>query len=445
MQRNLRGAKSPALFLNALLDQGVPETELVAAMASLLGMPGAALSRTTVDLDVLDSVPRVVAETDLVLPLSTEGGRLHVAVSAAADDYQVIDELRFITGLEVSSYVALPGPLQNSIAAAYDARERGERFWRGDALQGEVQAGVAVIAPDSGHLTLSGPTTDEVLDATAEMALPELDVEVGSEDDAGEEVIGSVGVRAGPATILAVDDDPDVLKIVDKALKGSGHKIEFARDGREAEEKLAKGRYDLVLLDAMLPHVHGFELCSRLKANVRTRNMPVILMTAVYRGWRYAHDARSTFGADDYIEKPFHLPDLVKRVEAKLSGVPVPPSPDESEQLYQEGMGKLEAGLHAEARKVLEHAVRKDPLSARAQFALARAMEKEGDVFHAISAYERSVELRPNLFPALKALAALYERKGFRRKAVEALERAVHTAPNAETREALRKQLIQMI
>jgi DNA-binding response OmpR family regulator len=224
--------------------------------------------------------------------------------------------------------------------------------------------------------------------------------------------------------------------------------VELARDGREAEEKLQKGRYDLVLLDAMLPQVHGFELCARLKANARTRAMPVILCSAIYKGWRYASDAREAFGADDFIEKPFHLPELLKRVESGLAGKSTqqPPHPSEkAEQLYQKGMGLLEAKQFAEARPVLEDAAREDPLSARAHFALARAMHQQGDLFHAMTEYERAVELRPNLFQALRALAGLYQEKGFRRKAVEALERALHAAPDAPSREAVRARLIQLL
>jgi tetratricopeptide (TPR) repeat protein len=164
----------------------------------------------------------------------------------------------------------------------------------------------------------------------------------------------------------------------------------------------------------------------------------------VYRGWRYAHDARESFGADDYIEKPFHLPELLRRVSTRLSGnAQPPPASDKAEKLYHEGMRLLDARKPAEARTVLEKAVKEDPFSARAQFALARAMHEQSDIFHAITAYERAIELRPNLFQALRAVATLYEQKGFRRKAAESLERALHAAPDVQTREALRERLIK--
>jgi DNA-binding response OmpR family regulator len=449
LRRAQNEAKTRAGFLGHVLALGVPEPDLVAIVAEQLGIPGVDLSRTIIDLDVIDTIPRIVAESDLVLPLSTEGGRLHVAVSAGSEDHEVIEELHFITGLEVSPYAALPGVLEQAIAAAYDAKDRGERFWRGPGLLPDAEATVAVILPGNRPGVLTRPRTEEIYDDTREleeMRGDEVSVEVGHHDDEEDvEVLSSVEVRVGPAHILVVDDDNDILRLLDKTLRAAGHEVELARDGREAETKLKTNRYDLVLLDAMLPFVHGFEICARLKASAKTRRLPVILLSAVYRGWRYAHDARETFGADDYIEKPFHLPELLRRVSTRLSGnAQQPPASDKAEKLYHEGMGLLDARKPAEARAVLEKAVREDPFSARAQFALARAMHEQSDIFHAITAYERAIELRPNLFQALRAVATLYEQKGFRRKAAESLERALHAAPDVQTREALRERLIKL-
>jgi len=450
LRRAQAEATTRAGFLGTVLELGVPEPDLVGMVAEQLGIPGVDLSRTLIDLDVLDAIPRIVAESDLVLPLSTEGGRLHVAVSAGTEDHEVIVELHFITGQEVSPYAALPGALEQAIAAAYDAKERGERFWRGPGLQPDAEVGVAVILPGNRPGTLTRPRTEEIFDDTLELEElrgDDLALEVGHHDDQEEvEVLGTVEVRVGPAKILVVDDDNDILRLLDKTLRAAGYLVTLARDGREAEEMLKTHRYDLVLLDAMLPHVHGFEICARMKASAHTRGVPVILLSAVYRGWRYAHDARESFGADDYIEKPFHLPELLRKVNVRLSGSSQPPPASEkAEKLYHDGMGLLDSKKPVEARAVLEQAVKADPFSARAQFALARAMHELGDLFHAIGAYERAIELRPNLFQALRALAGLYEQKGFRRKAAEALERALHAAPDVPTREGIRARLMKLL
>ena len=102
LRRAQNESKSRAAFLGTVLSMGVPEPDLVGMVAQQMGIPGVDLSRTSIDLDVLDSIPRIVAESDLVLPLSTEGGRLHIAISAGVEDQEVIEELRFITAQEVS-------------------------------------------------------------------------------------------------------------------------------------------------------------------------------------------------------------------------------------------------------------------------------------------------------------------------------------------------------
>src|SRR5205823_10175517 len=193
---------------------------------------------------------------------------------------------------------------------------------------------VAVILPGNKPGRLTRPRTEEIFDATLELdefrgGVP---VEIGHPDDEDTDVLGTMEVRVGPAQILVVDDDQDILRLLDKTLRAAGHKVELARDGREAEAKLKTHRYDLVLLDAMLPHVHGFEICARLKASARTRRLPVILLSAVYRGWRYANDARDAFGADDFLEKPFHLPELLRRVQVRLgTSAPRPAGTDKAE------------------------------------------------------------------------------------------------------------------
>jgi len=430
------GQSIPA-FLDAVLAQGVSETDLLSAVSELRGIPAVDLSATTIDLDVLDNVPRMVAQSDLVLAMSTEGGRLHVAVSGAQETHDVLEELRFITGQEVSSYATLPGPLEQAITEAYDAKDRGERFWRGARAQPEID--VAVVMPDTNLAQ-----DEEILELEA-FEEENVELEVGGDDEGEEEVLHSE--RVGPARILSVDDDPDILRLLERSLKSAGHIVELAHDGREAEEMLKANRYDLVVLDAMLPYVHGFELCARLKANPRTRNIPVILVSAVYRGWRYAHDARETFGADEYLEKPFHIVELLRRVKELLDGAQVTQAPagPQAEKLYQEAMALLEEKKYAEARPIFEQVLKEDPFSARAQFALARIFHEQGDAFAAITAYERAIELRPSLFAALRALAQLYEQKGFRRKAAEALERAVQVAPDAATREQLRARLLRLL
>lgn len=100
--------------------------------------------------------------------------------------------------------------------------------------------------------------------------------------------------------IMIVDDKPDILKLAMIRLKLSGYEILKAIDSEEALEMLEKTRPDLILLDLLLPHMQGDELCKNLKADAKTKNIPIILFTA--STVRVPAKVRE-IGADDYIVK----------------------------------------------------------------------------------------------------------------------------------------------
>jgi DNA-binding response OmpR family regulator len=431
-----------------LLAMGVDEGPLAAVLAEKHGVPGVDVSRTSVALALLELVPRVVAEADSILPLSDEGGRLHLAMADPADD-RVISEVRFVTGREVSAYVAVRSALKAAIRAAYDAHDRGEESWAG------AQAGSPAVASVLPHEDAVEVGDEDILAADA--ALPEddggpglgddepLEVEVDAGPGGDEEVV--ISVRAdGRRTVLVVDDEPEIRQLVQKALEHRGFAVETAVDGEQALAKAEAMLPDLVLLDAMLPKVHGFEACRRLKSGVRTRQVPVIMMTAIYRGWRFAQDAREAYGAEDYVEKPFRFDDLLRRIEAVLES-----TASRSRTLVEAGpalaRGRELLAAHrlAEARAAFEEAIAADPYAAEAHAQLGRTLRALGDGFGAMTAYERAAELRPGSLPALRALAAIYVEKGFRRKATGALERALAAAPDEATRATIKGELLELI
>jgi DNA-binding response OmpR family regulator len=395
------------------------------------GVPGVDLSRTAIATELLDLVPRAVAEGDLILPLSLEGDRLHLAMSTPADE-RILAEVRFVTGREVSPYVACRGALLRAIGEAYEARARSIALWRGKAS-----------ASGSPHVEALVPYAEEVVEAVEPIPDEEIVIEV-------EPAIASTPERQGAPLVLAVDDEPEIRTLVQRTLVAKGYKVELAVDGQEALDKAEQLVPDLILLDAMLPKVHGFEACRRIKASPRTKHVPVIMMTAIYRGWRFAQDARETYGAEDYIEKPFRLEDLLRRMEEALlrGGARAEQGAHEEDVLdprLAKGRELLAAGKIAEAAAELSEAVRADPHSPDAQFQLGRALRAAGDAFGAMTALERSVELAPKHLAALRALAAIYEETGFRRKAAEVLERALPAAPDDAARGAIRRDLMRLI
>jgi DNA-binding response OmpR family regulator len=426
------------------------EGALVAILSERHGWPGVDLSHSEIAAPVLRHVPPAVALADGILPLSTEGGRLHLAVSTPDGTDRLIAEVRFVTGMEVSPYVAVASALQKAIREAYDALGRGAPAWRGaEATPG---CGIAVANPVERTL----PEGDEVV--------VEVDGEIEAGSDADETLSSPLGrppvspAVAGPTAIplgigestrriLVVDDEPEIRQLVERTLVGHGFEVDTAPDGEEALARVAARPPALVLLDAMLPRIHGFEVARRLRADPRTRAVPVIMMTAVYRGWRFAQDAREAYGAEDYIEKPFRLDDLVRRIESVLEATASrgPAKVSSGDLMLRRGKELLLAGRLEAAIAALGEAITADPFSAEAHHQLARALRAQGEHFRAMTSFEHAVELRADFFPALRSLAALYAEKGFRRKAVETLERALTAAPDPVARDAVRAHLLEML
>jgi DNA-binding response OmpR family regulator len=414
-----------------LLAAGIDEGELADVLAEKHGLPGIDLSRTAIPLALLDLVPRAVAQGDLILPVSDEGGRIHLAMARPGDD-RVLAEVRFVTGREVSNYVACRGSLLRAVAEAYEARERGATLWRGRAC-----------ASGSPHVAARGPGATPGRDETG--AIPDAEIVIEVEPEPAAPL-----ARAAPL-VLVVDDEPEIRRLVERTLSAKGYEVALAEDGAAALEEAERLVPDLVLLDAMLPRVHGFEACRRIKASPRTRAVPVIMMTAIYRGWRFAQDARDSYGAHDYVEKPFRLDDLLRRIEAALRAA----SDGGSEGTEREeraaaphvaaGRDLLGAGRIDEAMAALAEAARLAPHSPDVHFQLGRALRASGDAFGAMTALERAVELAPRHLAALRALAAVYEDTGFRRKAAGVLERALPAAPDEASRGAIRRDLLRLI
>lgn len=118
------------------------------------------------------------------------------------------------------------------------------------------------------------------------------------------------------ANILLVDDNPKYLK---DALPFYGYNVETATDGVQALKLLSKNTYDLILLDVMMPNMNGWETLKSIRNNTKTQYIPVIMLTAVNKEQKIISGLKT--GADDYIVKPFILPNLLARMEAVLRRV----------------------------------------------------------------------------------------------------------------------------
>jgi two-component system sensor histidine kinase/response regulator len=119
-----------------------------------------------------------------------------------------------------------------------------------------------------------------------------------------------------PHTILIVDDTPANLSVLVDSLAGVGYHLLVAEDGEDALAQVGHTSPDLILLDAMMPGLDGFETCRRLKASEATRDIPVIFMTALSDT---ADKVRAfSAGAVDYVTKPFQQEEVISRVQTHL-------------------------------------------------------------------------------------------------------------------------------
>lgn len=116
--------------------------------------------------------------------------------------------------------------------------------------------------------------------------------------------------------ILIVDDEIDIAELVSYNLKKEGFLIDLAHDGETALRKVRDNKYDLLILDLMLPGIQGMELCRLIRNNPKSAAIPIIMLTA--KSEELDKVIGLELGADDYITKPFSVRELTARVRAIL-------------------------------------------------------------------------------------------------------------------------------
>ena len=114
--------------------------------------------------------------------------------------------------------------------------------------------------------------------------------------------------------ILVVEDEPLAATVLAKGLREHSYAVDIAADGRTAYEQAAINDYDLMIVDVLLPRMGGLDLCARLRADGVT--VPILMLTA--RGEPDHRVEGLDAGADDYLSKPYHFPELLARVRALL-------------------------------------------------------------------------------------------------------------------------------
>lgn len=446
----------------------VPETEVLRALSEQYGVPGIDLNQLALSLAHLDMVPREVAESSRVLPVLVRDDRLFLAM-ANPQDKRVIDELEFVTGRRIYPYVAITTTLEKMIRDAYDAKERGETHLAGPLAPQRAAAQVEAEPPAQRERNSVQPGAPPVVvDQDVSQSAEKISLVTDEFGEMGEEVSkvamltdelrNAAGIDSRPLEnanakrILVVDDEEDIRKLVRRLLTDRGHRVIEADRGLIALRLVKEETPDLILLDAMLPEVHGFDIARRIKGSTKYGSIPILMMSAVYRGWRIAEDLKTNYGIEDYIEKPFRIADLMQKVDALLTRDPTIAPPRDPEAMHQEAVRYLEEGIAAYkggevdlAISLMKKGISIDPLAYRLRYHLALIYGKRGQFYDGITELERAVDLNPRHFPALKNLAVLYEKAGFKNKAVEMWERSMHAAADQETRDSIKAHLLRLL
>ena len=472
LDRALSEQKGGRLASQLAADGTISDVAALKALSEQHGIPGIDLTQICLKLDDLELLPREIAEKHLILPVLVRDDRLFIAM-ANPREKKVIDELEFVTGKKVYPYVALDAALAHVIEEAYGRKARGDAYYVGPNCPAEVLAklnldsdGAALSSEPSGPLDFGAlPQGSRPMDAPG-LVVDDNASEISRSEDIEESEFGEtsrelsvvaelpgegppVAADDGAKTILIIDDEAEIRKMLSRLLSHKGYRVLEAERGHQALRMVKEYAPDLIVLDAMLPEVHGFEIARRIKGSQRYGHIPIIMVSAVYRGWRYAEDLKQTCGVDHFIEKPFKISEVVAAVEACLipgkGDIERPDVTGEAEEALNAGVAAYKAGRLDEAIGHLARGVGIDPLAYRLHFHLGLLYGKKGQVYDAISELETAVKINSQHFAAVKNLAILYQKAGFRNKAVETWERALTLAADEPTRASIKEHLLNLL
>jgi DNA-binding response OmpR family regulator len=470
------------------------ERAVCEVLASRSGAPVLVLSESTLDLTTVDLVPADVAADFGVLPVYLDGDVLTLAARKADNDVAE-RRLAAVTGRSVLLIAAVPDLFEATSTMARLLRAQGDRVFAGSASTstdpclalarppsepapaadavaralGEILAAALEGPPTSSSSSAASSSSSEVDDSSPsaprtpttsrklgalklkQVARPQpptsdpaLMADASSSEPRGVVELPPLPTGDGPRAVV-VEDDAAIRTMLARVLTADGCVVEQAGDGRTALALMRRQRPDLVVLDAMLPEIHGFEICAAIKKSEHWSGIPVLMISAVFRGFENARTIQEVHGADAFIEKPFDLRHL-RHVVADLLQRPHPDVPrafaaDAVAQAREKVAACLGAGDVSGVVDVARQWVDADPFDADAWLVLGKAYAHRSEGLLALNAFERAATYGRTSFSAQVALATTYETFGFVRRARATWVRAAGVAPDTATATKIRDAL----
>ena len=471
------------------------------------GVPALDLDQVCLKTEDLAHVPRSLAQHHLLIPVLARLDRLFVAMKDPSQS-EVVQEVEFVSGKRVYGYAAPAEDIAEAIERAYTARDRGDLFFVGPTCPPETlrKAGLLPENPLVERLEQVVPPAPDL--SFSEDRMTPVEVRINTDNSLAHDSGPPAMVSAYPPrlsslppalrgrdpnsldemadvlsaveeafdnvddepsvvcrlptepvedptastrkTILVADDEAESRGLLEQVLIAEGYDVRTADNGRQALRMIKEHAPDLLLLAAILPEVHGFEIAQRLRGSQRYGAIPIVMISAVHRGWRLADELRDSCGVEHYIETPLRPEDIKRAVTAALGERPATLAvglnlSQRAEQALADGMECYRKGEIGAAIAHLERGVAIDPLAYRLHFHLGLLFAQQGQTYDAIHALERAVEINSRHFAGVKNLAILYCQAGFRNKAVEVWTRGLRLAPDEETRNAIREHLAALL
>jgi hypothetical protein len=395
------------------------EEELIRALAGQHGEPGVILGRSIINLKCLKGIPKELAFQRMILPVYEDDSNIFLAVY---DPFtrELFKEIQLITGKSVLPHMALHITLARAIRLCFAAAERGEPYWHGELADPDE------LTDTTGFLSVVSDVDDLPEQAIATEA------EHDSDDFSGEVVpldledIMEVG-ELGPEGERTVPDamstpPPSAAKDIEpkKKERPSRKKVKVLVADSDTAARTALAR-------VLRP---GFRLCQDLKESGRYAHVLCILVGGTAAHAANAETIKERYKADAFLPRnigPGSTLAQIEELRADPANRAETPGDGPPVKLALELYRKNRIGPAVEAARMC---VTWDPLSPRFRFVMANMLHGQERLYEAMDAYQATVDLKPDWFPALTRLAYLQYQKGFVTRAISTWKKAVDVCPN---------------